>query len=343
MGKRVKVGWKSTQAGHEILLLVLESGSAVPLLRPEQSRPTARVMIGTQQQHTVGKRETLLDIARQYNLGFNEMQDLYPRLDPWVIPEGMKLIIPSWWIQPDANADGIVINIPELRMYYSEKNRHSPFHTFPLGLGEKDHATPLGSFRIGKKTANPTWNIPPSLRAKYEAESIPPGPKNPLGGFWMGLGNTSYGIHGTDMPWSVGRLTTRGCVRMYPEDIRVFFYMVEPGTPVNIIYEPVKIGFYEERVFVEVHRDIYNKIDDFLLYGYQRLRQEEVTHRVDLDGFRKALASQSGIPTEITLQTQTLPGIAPVSGKAISNPNGRKTPSGTISRARSDDIFGGPR
>lgn len=65
----------------------------------------------------------------------------------------------------------------------------------------------------------------------------------------MGLGRTRYGIHGSDMPWSVGRAVTRGFIRMYPEHIKLLFNQVEIGTPVKIIYKPVKIAICGRRIF----------------------------------------------------------------------------------------------
>jgi L,D-transpeptidase ErfK/SrfK len=108
----------------------------------------------------------------------------------------------------------------------------------------------------------------------------------------MDLEGTDYGIHGTDIPWSIGRLVTHGCIRMYPEDIPQLFKLVKPGTEVRIIYEPVKIGRVSGRVYVEVHRDIYNRIEDLTAYGYKRLGQKGLLESVDLDKFRQALDLQ---------------------------------------------------
>jgi L,D-transpeptidase ErfK/SrfK len=122
----------------------------------------------------------------------------------------------------------------------------------------------------------------------------------------MGLGSNSYGIHGSDIPWSVGRLVTHGCIRMYPEDIQQLFHTVSTGTPVTIIYEPVKIGIYSERVFAEIHRDIYEKIEDFSAYGFKQLQQSGLTHRVDLKIFQQALKRQDGMPIDITIPNKQL-------------------------------------
>jgi len=241
-----------------------------------------------------------LDIAKQYDLGFNEIQDLYPQQDPWIPPEGMALIIPSQWILPETEMEGIVINVAELRLYYFMK-RIKMVIAFPIGIGDRGSHTPLGTFRIKAKRIRPTWFIPASLQEKYGDKTMLPGPDNPLGDHWIGLGDSPYGIHGTDIPWSVGRLVTHGCIRLYPEDIRQLFDLVKPGTRVEILYEPVKLGFLSGRIYVEVHKDIYNRIEDLVEYGYRRLEEKKIIQRVDLEKFRRALDRRDGLPVDITL------------------------------------------
>jgi L,D-transpeptidase ErfK/SrfK len=258
------------------------------------------MLIGAPRRHTIEEGETLLDIARKYDLGINEIQDLYPHLDPWIPPVGMELQIPSQWILPETLEDGIVINVAELRLYCFIK-KHSMVKTFPIGIGGREWATPLGIFRIGEKRVKPTWFIPPSLQKKYGVKAVPPGPDNPLGDYWIGLQNYNYGLHGTDIPWSVGRMVTRGCIRLYPEDMERLFKLVKTSAMVKIIYEPVKIGLCAGRYYAEVHNDIYNRIEDFVNYGLQRLIAECVAGKVDLDKFYQALARQDGMPVDITL------------------------------------------
>lgn len=302
-GDRVKVGWRKDRAGHRIDLLEAmdRSSGEGPVKSPSSGQ--SNFLLGSLQHHIIQKKETLLDIARQYNLGFNEIQDLYPDLDPWIPPEGTELIIPSQRILPQVKEKGIVINLAEMRMYYFPDGGES-VRTYPVGLGDKEWTTPLGRFRIGEKRIHPAWYIPPSLQYKYPAKVIPPGPDNPLGQYWMGLEGTDYGIHGTDIPWSVGRLVTHGCIRMYPEDISQLFKLVKPGTEVRIIYEPVKIGRVCGRVYVEVHRDIYGRLEDLTAYGYERLREKGLLECVDQDKFRQALELRDGLPRDVGLFPQ---------------------------------------
>ena len=89
-----------------------------------------------------------------------------------------------------------------------------------------------------------------------------------MGNRWMGLSH--YGLHGTHAPMGVGRLVSHGCIRHYPEDIEKLFDMTPVGTSVEMIYEPVKIGFLKGRTYVEVHEDIYSKIPDMLQYAMKK-------------------------------------------------------------------------
>lgn len=260
---------------------------------------TAVNPIGGIKQHRVREKETLLDIARQFDLGFNEIRDLYPQLDLWLPPSGMVMQIPSRWILPDGKRDQIVVNIAELRLYYFSRSGEQ-VSTFPVGIGESAWPTPEGAFVIARKIAHPRWFVPPSLKHKYAFSSLPPGPDNPLGKFWLGLAHTHYGIHGTDFPWSIGRAATHGCIRLYPEDIERLYKLVQPGTRVKIIYAPVKIAVRQDHVFVEVHRDIYKRIGNLEQYGLLLLQNNNVSHRVDLDKYYRVLERQDGMPVDVT-------------------------------------------
>jgi L,D-transpeptidase ErfK/SrfK len=301
VGDIVTVGWEGTSRGPLIVMLEALYSVTDTAIRRMYYHPAAKTIVGRSQHHVVKKGETLLDIARDYGLGFNEMEELYPHVDPWIPPEGTELVIPSRWVLPETRAAGIVINVPEMRLYrFATIKEHPVVSTFPIGVGGAEWRTPTGNFKVIEKSVRPTWFVPPVLREKYRVKSIPPGPDNPLGDYWIGLGNTGYGIHGTNNPWSVGRPVTLGCIRLYPEDIQYFFNMVGIGTSVKIVYEPVKVGLISGRVYVEVHRDVYGLIDDSAEHGHQRLQKTGLLPRVDYKKFLRALALQDGLPIEIT-------------------------------------------
>ena len=299
VGDVVRVGWKKTGSGHVIELIEVLSSSSNPRSKRKTDDVTPSMVVGAPRRHVVGKGETLLD--------------------PWIPPEGMELIIPSQWILPEIKMDGIVINLAELRLFYFMK-KQDRVKTFPIGIGVREANTPVGTFRTGEKTVKPTRFIPAALWEKYGVKTIPPGPENPLGDYWIGLGNSRYGIHGTDIPWSVGRLVTRGCIRLYPEDMEHLFKMVKPGTPVKIIYEPVKIGFLSGRTYVAVHKDIYGRIRDMVNYGYRRLEETGLADRVDLYRFLQALTRQDGMPQDITSEKASKAGDASGFLKGTSTP-----------------------
>ncbi len=257
-------------------------------------------VVGQPDVHRVVEGESFYDIARDYGLGVNELIDLYRDLDPWLPPPGIVLTIPSMWIVPNGPPEGIVINIPELRLYYF--HGESAVTTFPIGIGRRERVTPVGTFKTTRKRVCPTWIVPRSLRAKYGASRIPPGPDNPLGNYWIGLGKSAYGIHGTNMPAAIGRMATHGCIRTYPEHMRMLFPHVPTGTRVDIIYEPVKIAALGDTVYMEVHEDIYHEIDDVQAHGLRLLEDRGLVDAVDMNAVREALESRSGMPVDITAQ-----------------------------------------
>ncbi len=259
----------------------------------------ALTVVGSERNHIIQPKETLLDIARSFGLGFWEMKSLYRELDSWIPPEGLKLNIPTTWVLPKTRHQGIVINVPEMRLYLFIKSIQM-VRTYPVGIGVLNGRTPFGTFHVTGKLRNPTWYIPPSLRKKHRMVSVPPGPENPLGTHWISLSFIRYGIHGTDFPWGVGRLVSHGCIRLYPEDIENLYPFVKIGMPVEIIYEPIKFGMRHNRISVEVHKDIYHQIPDLIRYGFAQLKEEGLERRVDLKKFTIALVERTGIPVDIT-------------------------------------------
>ena len=262
--------------------------------------------------HTMAPKETLLDIARKYGLGFNEMQDLYPDMDPWISKPGLRLSIPTQWILPSSRHAEVVINLAELRLYryFSEQGW---VKTYPVGIGGKTSETPLGSYRVSGRLVQPTWHIPPTLRKKYKRVTIPPGPRNPLGDYWMALSLPGYGIHGTNFPWAIGRAVSHGCIRLYPEHISELYDEVFVGTRVDVVYEPVKIGFVRREIFMEVHPDVYGKIPDMNRYGRQRLVESGAWKYASGEKVEKTLREQSGVP--VWVGTIGEGGGTPIAGK----------------------------
>ena len=255
-------------------------------------------VVGCIRHHTIAPKETFLDIARSFGLGVNEIQLLYPGMDPWIPDSGRRIDIPTRWILPPTQHHGVVINLPELRLYHFLP-KIGMVTTFPIGIGNFGWETPVATGTITDRKVNPVWVVPESLRPKYGFISVPPGPKNPLGKYWVGLSLDGYGIHGTNIPWGIGRLVSHGCIRLYPEHIALFFEEVCVGTPFEIIYEPVKIGAEDGKIFIEVHPDIYGRIPDMAAHIRRRLTEMGLWSSISHEAVNNAIQKQNGIPIRV--------------------------------------------
>jgi L,D-transpeptidase ErfK/SrfK len=210
-------------------------------------------VIGLPTLYVTVEKDTLLDIARSYDLGYVEIRAANPGIDPWLPGAGKTLTLPTQHVLPDARHRGIVINLPELRLYYFPAQ--GPPMSFPIGIGGEGKETPVGHTRVVAKRIHPTW-IP--TKSEHEEDPdlpavVPPGPDNPMGDYALYLGWQGYAIHGTDRPYSIGRRDSHGCIRLYPEDIEKLFHLVAVGTPVTVVNQPAKAGWAGGMLYLEVH------------------------------------------------------------------------------------------
>jgi L,D-transpeptidase ErfK/SrfK len=266
---------------------------------PEGCDPQAVTVVGSIQHYRINKGDDLLELARHYGLGYTEIGAMYRQWDPFLPPVGAEMIIPTMWIVPNNHGNQIIVNTGEMRLYYYIK-KDTQVYTFPIGMGVLDFRTPQGKFRVINKKVNPAWHIPKTLQAKYGMAEMPPGPDNPLGEYKLTLSWGDYGIHGTAMPWGVGRLVSHGCTRMYPEHIKKLFPMVPVGTTVEYIYEPAKIGFRQGRIYLSVHQDVYMKIPSMILHVLNLLEQRGLADQVNMRKVMQTVEEQYGLPVDIT-------------------------------------------
>lgn len=221
---------------------------------PKPKKLYAKDYVGSMQSYVTKYEDTMIQIARNYNVGFVELRAANPFLDPWMPGEGKKVLIPSMHLLPRAPREGIVINLAEMRMYSFLKEGAAPV-TFPIGIGREGLQTPQGSTTVVRKAANPIWRPTPRMRQENPALPVEvlPGPDNPMGTHAIYLGWPTYAIHGTDKPYSIGRRVSAGCIRMYPEDIGRFYNMVPTGTTVTVVDQPVKVGWIGNKFYLEAH------------------------------------------------------------------------------------------
>ena len=222
------------------------------------------LMFGEVETITAHGEDTLPDLARRYGLGYEEILRANPGVDTWLPGEGTPIVIPGQRLLPPDIREGIVVNLPEHRLYYfpkPKKGETPQVITFPVSIGKMDWNTPLGKTRVVDKRKNPTWTPPESVRKEHaeRGDPLPPvvksGPDNPLGLYAMRLGITpgAYLIHGTNNPIAVGMAITHGCIRMYPEDIEALFPLVPVNTTVWLVNDPVKVARVNGQVWLEVH------------------------------------------------------------------------------------------
>lgn len=219
-------------------------------------------VIGEVSAITAVEQDTLVELGRQYNLGYREMRLVNPDVDPWLPGAGTRIVLPTQYVLPDAPRKGIVLNLAEMRLYYFPP-KGSEFAgkvvTYPLGIGREGWSTPLGTTHITHSKADPTWTPPASIKKEHAEKGdplpdvVPAGPDNPLGKHALYLGFPSYLIHGTNKPGGIGLRVSHGCIRLYPEDIAALFAMVEAGTPVRIIDQPYKTGWLDGTLYLEAH------------------------------------------------------------------------------------------
>lgn len=205
--------------------------------------------------HVSTQSDTLVELARHYRLGYVELLAANPGIDPWLPGAGTPITLPSLHLLPDAPHEGIVINLSEQRLYFYQSN--GAILTMAIGIGRLAWETPIGSTRVTRKRKDPTWFPPASIRAENPSlpASIGPGLNNPLGKYALDIGWPGYLIHGTNKLYSIGRRATHGCVRLYPEDIEILFDLVDIGTPVHIVDQPVKAAWIEDDLYLEIHPD----------------------------------------------------------------------------------------
>ncbi|MDR3415923.1 MAG: L,D-transpeptidase family protein [Nevskia sp.] len=214
----------------------------------------AEGLTGRPASYTVQPGDTLLDVARRFDVGYAGIRAANPQFDPWVPPVDEPLLLPTQHIVPAGAVKGILINVAELRLYYFMPDG-SAVLSFPLGIGREGWQTPLGGTRVARKVVHPVWVPTPSERTENPdlPASVAPGPDNPMGDYALYLARRGYAIHGTNRPFSIGRRDSHGCIRLYPEDIARLYALAGVGTPVTVVDQPVKLGWQDGELYLEVH------------------------------------------------------------------------------------------
>ena len=277
--------------------------------------PGSDALVG-REDHVIARYEdTLVDIARNHDLGFDEIVNANPGVDTWLPKAGTPVVLPHLYLLPDAPRQGIVINTAEMRLYYYPKpgkDEAPRVESFPISIGRSDWRTPLVTTKVTRKVTDPVWYPPASLKREHLAagdpplpDAVHPGPDNPLGQYALYLGTPSYLIHGTNKEYGIGMQVTHGCMRLYPEDIEHLYHAVPVGTSVRIVNQHFKAGWSEGVLYVEVHPWIEGTPESVMRDTEQlgKLVREQLhdypDYPVDWQAMDQARIEATGIPVAI--------------------------------------------
>lgn len=291
-----------------------------PLDTREQPLAPGQEVIGETQVLFTRYENTFAAIGREFDLGFEELRGANPGVDQWLPGEATPVFLPTQTILPDVPREGIVINVPTMRLYYfttqnggaaTAKVSATRVTTHPIGIGAQGWATPIAEAKVTDKVREPVWYVPASVRKEHAdwgerlPSVVPPGPDNPLGEYALTLSLPGYLIHGTNKPAGVGMRSSHGCIRLYPEDIEELFGRVTRGTHVRIVNQPVLVGWRGDTLYLEVHRPLAEEAHDLgaeseraLAAALERAGRAGAVE-IDHAAVAKIAAEQRGIPLPV--------------------------------------------
>ena len=254
---------------------------------------------------TVTKRTNVANLALARGVRWPVVVGQNHLKKPYRLKPGESVKINDTHIVPEVLTDGLVINLPELNLYYFRNGVYQ--RRYALAVGKPSWPTPTGTYKICEKRRNPIWNVPPSIQEEMEetgqrvVQKVPPGPKNPLGKFYMGTTAEGVGIHATNRPWSVGYTVSHGCIRMLPGEIKKLFPQIGVGTPVKIIYQPLKLALTPQgRVYLEANPNIYRWELHAMDWVRSMASYYHIADRIDWSKVPGIVRRRNGIAQDIT-------------------------------------------
>ncbi|MFZ1985928.1 MAG: L,D-transpeptidase family protein [Desulfatitalea sp.] len=252
--------------------------------------------------------DTLPDIARHFSLGINAISAANPGVDVWVPEAGERIMLPLSFILPEPPRKGIVINLAAMRLFqFKADGKSLVVSTYPVGVGTTERPTPMGQMYVARKANRPIWHVPASIAQDHRKKGDPlpsmvlPGPQNPLGEYALYLSESSYLIHGTNKPSSIGLSATNGCIRLYPEDVKKLYESTPVNTPVSIVNQPYLIGQGNGVIYMEVHAPLegLDAVDTKKIYAKLRNMEKKSARKLDWGKVKKVMAEARGIPVPI--------------------------------------------
>ncbi len=255
--------------------------------------------------------ESFVDISVKYEAGYDELKWANPNTNYWTPSPETPIILPFEYILPEGKRSGIVSNIPEMRTYYFPPSG-DVVYVYPVGVGRMDWKTPLGTTKITAKQKDPAWYPPQSIRKEHQEMGkgtlpavVPAGPDNPLGLFVLRLSLPSYLLHGTNDVTGIGMRVTHGCMRFFPKNIEELYNIVPVGTSVTFVNQPVKIGWKNGELMMEVHPPLEEdnmSAEGLKQIAYNLLKKYQDNPEIELVDMRLidlAINQMTGLPIHI--------------------------------------------
>jgi len=286
-----------------LALMLMIFATATAFAKPSEDAPTAdpkrhviTPVVGRNLSYVVKPGEDLYVLGLRHKLAIEHLM-WANGLTSEQVKSGTRIVIPLQHVLPATLDNGLIINLPERGVYLFKNHECVAFYPCAIGMGGR-FATPTGDTRIVNKQMNPTWDPPEWANQK---EPVGPGPNNPLGDRWIGLGIPGVGLHGTTQPMSIGQNASHGCMRMYPAVIRELFEEVNVGMPVRIMYETVKVGVSSEdgQVYLQTYPDVYAQAGDRATLIREKLEHAGLSEFVDDEQLKRLVADKSGLPQHV--------------------------------------------
>lgn len=274
--------------------------------------PLSASIIGNASIYKVTRNDTMALVAAKLGVSRQHLALMNGLGSNAALKVGQKLKYNNRKIIPKRLENGIIVNIPDLTLYYFRQGKLAVYMPVALGSAKRnkkhDWQTPTGKFKIIGKQKDPTWFIPHSIRSELENlgkevnSTIPPGPENPLGKYAVKTSLPGILIHSTTKPGSIYSFASHGCIRVSPGRMEEFFKEIQINTPGEIIYRPVKLAVtMEGRIFLEVHRDFYGLAPQLGDRAKQMIEKNKLSDRVDWKKVESVIKQKEGIAKDITL------------------------------------------
>jgi len=272
--------------------------------------PLSGSVLGGETLYRVRANDTLLKIAARFKIRPKLLARLNRLTPASLLREGQTLRIVNRRIVPSALDEGLIINIADCTLYCFRDGKL--VRSVPIAAGRaelkqnRSWQTPLGSFKVVDKVKNPSWRVPASIQKEMEQLGqevktlVPPGPENPLGKYALRTSLPGILIHGTNRPSSISSYSSHGCIRVSPANIELLYHEVPVNTAGKIVYRPVKVAVSEGKTYLEVHKDIYGKIEDLEREARTLIQEAAGEAAIDWRKVRRMVQEQTGVAEEVT-------------------------------------------